>query len=121
MNESSSSCPFCRCEVGFDEDIVACPECRVLYHEGCWEENSGCARYGCEGKMDDDRGKIVITMEDVNAPPPSRLLSEPIEEPAPEETPNPNYDDSTGCEKIMSIIGWGVMIFFVLRQLERCS
>jgi len=29
------------------EDIVACPECRVPYHAECWEENGGCAIYGC--------------------------------------------------------------------------
>ena len=117
MSEPSSSCPFCRCEVGFDEDVVACPECRVLYHKGCWEENAGCARYGCEGKMDDDRGKIVIRSEDLNALPASRPTSEPLEEPTTYYPPL-EEDDSSGfdCGEFIGCLFWVIVIIVVVKS-----
>jgi predicted RNA-binding Zn-ribbon protein involved in translation (DUF1610 family) len=30
------------------ETVVTCPECHAPYHAECWEENGGCAIYGCK-------------------------------------------------------------------------
>lgn len=27
---------------------MLCPACRLVYHAECWQENLGCASYGCE-------------------------------------------------------------------------
>jgi predicted RNA-binding Zn-ribbon protein involved in translation (DUF1610 family) len=41
-------CAFCQCPVGEGEQATSCPSCRAPYHAACWEENGGCALYGCE-------------------------------------------------------------------------
>lgn len=40
-------CPICQTALGPDEAATACPECGTAYHAECWEENGGCAVYGC--------------------------------------------------------------------------
>jgi hypothetical protein len=29
------------------EEKTSCPDCRSAYHRECWQENGGCAVYGC--------------------------------------------------------------------------
>jgi Prokaryotic RING finger family 1 len=43
----TGSCPYCL--TGFrTEDVVgSCPGCGAVFHRECWEENGGCAVYGC--------------------------------------------------------------------------
>lgn len=40
-------CPICQTKVAAGEPVVECPECRTEHHADCWEENGGCAIYGC--------------------------------------------------------------------------
>jgi hypothetical protein len=40
-------CPICRCAFEPEEELTSCPDCRAVYHAECWEENTGCAVYGC--------------------------------------------------------------------------
>lgn len=40
-------CGICHTSLETGEPLVACPECRTRYHRTCWEENRGCAVYGC--------------------------------------------------------------------------
>jgi len=40
-------CAFCLTPFAEGEEVVACPDCRASYHQDCWEENGGCAVYGC--------------------------------------------------------------------------
>ncbi|HLG16305.1 MAG TPA: hypothetical protein VJH03_17630 [Blastocatellia bacterium] len=40
-------CAICQSLVGPDELKTACPDCHTGYHVECWEENKGCAIYGC--------------------------------------------------------------------------
>lgn len=40
------SCPYCRFEVR-NEDAVTCDACRAAHHVDCWDDNGGCAVYGC--------------------------------------------------------------------------
>ena len=39
-------CQFCYCDVE-SADKMVCPECSSAYHEECWQDNGGCAVYGC--------------------------------------------------------------------------
>ena len=40
-------CPICCSEIYSHEERKQCPNCNVYYHQECWEENQGCATYGC--------------------------------------------------------------------------
>lgn len=44
----AETCQFCFCATGTADGLTACPECHSVYHTECWEENGGCAVYGCE-------------------------------------------------------------------------
>lgn len=43
----SPVCTICLTPIGADEARTACPACRAEYHAECWQENGGCAMYGC--------------------------------------------------------------------------
>lgn len=40
-------CGFCLSPMGAGEAVTVCPACHASYHEECWQENGGCAVYGC--------------------------------------------------------------------------
>ncbi len=40
-------CPFCQSEIKEGDGVVVCPSCGIAHHESCWEENKGCATFGC--------------------------------------------------------------------------
>jgi len=40
-------CPVCFSTIEPDSDIITCPNCQMVYHKECWEDNNGCATYGC--------------------------------------------------------------------------
>ena len=44
----SPTCPVCCCEILPEEDRISCPDCGMLYHKDCWEDNKGCAIFGCK-------------------------------------------------------------------------
>ena len=47
MEREEEVCPYCRFPITAGERVVRCPGCDTLHHADCWEENGGCARYGC--------------------------------------------------------------------------
>jgi hypothetical protein len=53
-----SVCGVCQWSFEPDSAMVECPECGLAYHADCWEENRGCASYGCRqvGALDRDGG-----------------------------------------------------------------
>ena len=44
---NSELCAICQSPLGADEQKAACPDCSAVYHADCWQENRGCAVYGC--------------------------------------------------------------------------
>jgi hypothetical protein len=46
---TSSFCAICQTAIEPGEAAQACPSCHSVYHSECWQENSGCAIYGCPG------------------------------------------------------------------------
>jgi predicted amidophosphoribosyltransferase len=45
--ESPPLCAICQSPFSPGEATVACPDCHTEYHADCWNENRGCALYGC--------------------------------------------------------------------------
>ena len=43
-----SICAICQSPLQQDEATATCPSCQADYHADCWEENQGCAVYGCD-------------------------------------------------------------------------
>ena len=67
-------CSFCSMDIEDDEGIVICPSCGMMFHEDCWEENFGCATYGCDQVDILKPPPPIITNDDFqnipNVPPP---------------------------------------------------
>jgi len=40
-------CAICQTPIQSGEARYACPACQAGYHADCWQENGGCAVYGC--------------------------------------------------------------------------
>lgn len=43
----SGSCAICMSSIEAGDAATQCPGCASAYHEDCWNENGGCAVYGC--------------------------------------------------------------------------
>jgi len=43
----SALCAICQSPLSESEEKRACPDCAAVYHAECWQENRGCAVYGC--------------------------------------------------------------------------
>ena len=41
------TCPYCQTAIAAGSDYLTCPQCKTPHHSDCWQENSGCAVYGC--------------------------------------------------------------------------
>ena len=46
-SNNDAFCAICQTTVSSDEPTSSCPSCGSNYHAECWEENGGCAVYGC--------------------------------------------------------------------------
>lgn len=42
-------CAICQSAIEANEPREKCPTCASPYHAECWQENGGCAVYGCAG------------------------------------------------------------------------
>ncbi len=40
-------CAICQSPMEAGEEVTQCPGCQARYHTQCWQENQGCAVYGC--------------------------------------------------------------------------
>lgn len=41
-------CSYCQSHLAEGEPVSVCPDCAAGYHPECWQENGGCAVYGCK-------------------------------------------------------------------------
>jgi|GEM_PF-5242112 len=51
MSNSQSSyclCVVCKTPVDSSDNLFVCPACELPFHRECWDENLGCAAYGCK-------------------------------------------------------------------------
>ena len=47
---SGKICPYCMTVIKDNDEVVICPECEMPHHKECWNENSGCTTFGCQGQ-----------------------------------------------------------------------
>ncbi|MDR0609957.1 MAG: hypothetical protein LBG58_07605 [Planctomycetaceae bacterium] len=64
INESDlkelPKCVFCGTEIEICTESIMCPKCNVPYHFDCWQENNGCAVYGCIGRNDGSTSSATV-------------------------------------------------------------
>ena len=41
-------CAICQSSIYPAEKTHPCPKCGLVFHAECWQENFGCASYGCD-------------------------------------------------------------------------
>ena len=56
-------CPYCRTLIASGAKVTFCTSCGLPYHTECWQENRGCAAYGCPEHAT-DRGQEQIPPEE---------------------------------------------------------
>jgi hypothetical protein len=71
----SITCGVCQSPIGAGEAIATCGECGSSYHQACWEENRGCASYGC--------GQVNALAEEAEEVPADSLAAAEVEAPSP--------------------------------------
>ena len=47
MSNGSQTCAICLSPIEPGSEQAVCPACQAVYHADCWNENGGCAVYGC--------------------------------------------------------------------------
>jgi hypothetical protein len=46
--EAGKLCAICQTGIDRGAQVGRCPECESPFHTECWDENGGCATYGCK-------------------------------------------------------------------------
>lgn len=46
-DERGRACAICQTAIAPGEAVGRCPSCDAPFHGECWDENGGCASYGC--------------------------------------------------------------------------
>lgn len=81
-------CSICQTEVAPHEQAHRCSKCELPYHRECWQENLGCATYGCANVNALKQGpEISITAHSLHRPPRSSTPQPPAPPPPKEEIP----------------------------------
>ena len=69
-------CGICQSSIYPSEETHPCPKCGLVFHAECWQENFGCASYGC------DQVNVLAPKIDIPAPlelpPPIERSVEPL-------------------------------------------
>lgn len=89
-NTIEQMCGICHTPIVPADESTACSSCSLPFHTECWEENLGCAAYGCSNV------NILKTAPDIIVPKP------PMLPPPPGSYQRPTCDDS---------IPWGLLLF----------
>lgn len=56
--DSRVSCAYCQAGIFAGARTHECPGCQQSYHAVCWDENGGCAVYGCSLAPKVDKGDL---------------------------------------------------------------
>lgn len=63
---AKSICTFCQTPIKNEDEEFLCPSCSSPYHHDCWEENKGCAVYGCGEKKKYYNDEISLNESIIN-------------------------------------------------------
>jgi uncharacterized protein YqgC (DUF456 family) len=50
-DEVQKHCPYCMSQFILNDVVTVCASCHSILHADCWEENRGCATFGCEQRL----------------------------------------------------------------------
>src|SRR6202167_2324657 len=67
-------CPYCRTDIGVEDNPLLCEGCGSAHHADCYAENGGCTIFGC-GKAPGDEPKVSVSTPELvvaSGPPPAR-------------------------------------------------
>lgn len=86
------TCPYCRFGLELGVPVVACPVCKAVHHDDCWDENGGCAVALCAGgpsleQVDQEGGAEAVDPAPAPDPDPEPPPPLPPVEPLPSATP----------------------------------
>ncbi len=75
-------CPVCSSEIQPTDEKIMCPDCKMSYHKDCWNDNNGCATYGCKsaGCLNPPPMKIDVTDFSNDSDQKSIAASSPMQE-----------------------------------------
>ncbi len=85
------TCPYCRFGLEEGVSVIACPVCKAVHHDDCWEENGGCAVALCAGGP--PRGEAsqqeaqAVEPEPEPPPAPTAAPLPPVSRPDPSTAP----------------------------------
>ncbi len=83
------TCPYCRFDLEEGVSVIACPVCKAVHHDDCWEENGGCAVALCAGgptraeTPSEEAGQVEPPIPPASTPEPLPAVVAP----APSEAP----------------------------------
>lgn len=83
---STSICSICQCPVEPHDEVTECNACGLPFHQECWEENQGCAAYGCRNVHALKQGPDISV--DGQALP---QMATPLQQPTKEGSPPPSF------------------------------
>lgn len=65
-------CAICQSSIFPAEETTTCDKCGLTFHSECWQENLGCAAYGCE--------QVNALAPKEESPAPEQAMQQPIVE-----------------------------------------
>lgn len=66
-SQKQNVCPVCCSEIE-GGDTITCPDCKMVYHKDCWNDNNGCATYGCKSAGCLNPPPMVIDVDNGSKP-----------------------------------------------------
>jgi TM2 domain-containing membrane protein YozV len=59
-------CPYCRTNIGAEDEATVCDGCGTAHHVDCYAENGGCTIFGCS-KAPGDEPKVSVSTPELAA------------------------------------------------------
>lgn len=72
-------CGICQCPIEAHDEVTVCSACGLPFHQECWDENLGCAAYGCRNVnvLKQNPDVTVVRPPGVLPPSPARTPLQP--------------------------------------------
>lgn len=111
---TNQNCGACHSPIVAGEESTLCPSCSLPFHLDCWQENLGCAAYGCSQVNALRTGPDIRINVDAKTPPPLPRRPPPVRPPTDDSIPW-EYLGLAGSAvgALISTVSFGVPSFFV--------